>query len=299
VTRRVAKNNPHLRTLERAIAVRFGWRPGGAIREAIVHLAAHKAQRIGMDEVSYCLMAASSPAELDAVAEDVAPSDSRFFDGQEWVDALRERVLPGLSARRMERRRLRLWSAGCASGEEAYTLAILTRESIPSIDDWHVELLATDLRGRAVVAASRGRYRAPAVRGIDPTIRNRYFIGVDEPGPDREFDVIPLVRRMATFRRLNLCDAAVLRSTGGPYDVVLCRNVLLYFCERAVELVVSRLAEAIAPDGYLVVSPIETQLISQTYFRPVESLPLGFFRVAEHAPSEGVLAAGDESWIAR
>jgi chemotaxis protein methyltransferase CheR len=275
VNRRAPKN-PHLKTLEQALAGRFGWQPG-ALREAIVAAVSRKADRLGLDEVSYCRMAAASSGELHALAEEVAPGDSRFFREPEQFEALHERVLPEAVAARRDTRRLRLLCAASGAGEEAYSLAIVVREVVSAIEDWRVEIFATDLRGHAIMAASRGRYRATALRGIDPTLRNRYFIGVEEPAPDREFDVLPLVRRMVTFRRANLYEAHVWRQIPGPYDVILCRNLLLYFHPRAVELVVGRLAEALAPGGYLVVSPLEADLISRTVLRPVESLPVGFF----------------------
>jgi chemotaxis protein methyltransferase CheR len=155
---------------------------------------------------------------------------------------------------------------------------MVVREALPAIEDWRVELFASDLRGQAIMTASRGRYRATAIRGIDPTLRNRYFIGVDEPGPDREFDVIPRVRRMVTFRRANLYEPHVWRQLPGPYDLILCENLLIYFHPRAVEVLVDRLAEALAQGGYLVVNSVEADLISRAVFRPVESLPAGFFQ---------------------
>lgn len=279
MTRRAPKN-PHLKTLEQALAARFGWQPG-ALREALVAAVVSKSARLGFDEVSYCRVAAASNGELQALAEDVAPGDSRFFRAPEQYDALRERVLSELVVARGASRRLRLWCVAAGSGEEAYSVAVTVREAVPAVEDWRVELFASDLRGNAIMAASRGRYRASALRAIDPTLRNRYFIGIDEPAPDREFDVIPLVRRMVTFRRANLYEPHIWRQLPGPYDVIVCQSLLLYFHPRAVELVVDRLAAALAPGGYLMVSPVESDLISRTAMRPVESLPAGFFRSRE------------------
>jgi chemotaxis protein methyltransferase CheR len=276
VTRRAPKN-PHLKTLEQALAARFGWQPG-ALRDAVLATVASKADRLGLDEVSYCRMAAASGGELQAFAEEVAPDESRFFREPEQFEALRERVLPELVAARSSARRLRLWCAAAGTGEEPYSLAMIVREAVPAIEDWRVELFASDLRGQAILSGSRGRYRATAIRAIDPTLRNRYFMGVDEPGPDREFDVIPLVRRMVTFRRANLFEPHIWRQIPGPYDLILCENLLLYFHPRAAEVLVDRLAEALAPGGYLAVSSIEADMISRAVFRPVESLPVGFFR---------------------
>lgn len=276
---RRAPKNPHLKTLEQALAARYGWQPG-VLRDAVVATVSRKADRLGLDEVSYCRMAAASGGELQAFAEEVAPADSRFFREPSHFEALRSRVVPELVAARAPARKLRMWSVASAGGEEPYSLAMVVRETVPQIEEWRVEIFASDLRGHAIMSGTRARYAASHVRAIDPTVRNRYFMGVDEPGPDRELDLIALVRRMVTFRRANLCEPHVWRQIPGPYDLILCENLLVYFHARAVEVLVDRLAAAVAPDGYLVVDPAEVGLIPRVAFRPAETLPAGFFRLA-------------------
>jgi chemotaxis protein methyltransferase CheR len=286
VTRRAPKN-PHLKTLEHALAAQFGWQPGGALRDAIVDAVESKAERLGLDKISYCRVAATSSGELQALAEEVAPGETKFFREPDQMRAIGERVLPELVAARADARRLRLWSVAASTGEEAYTLAILAREALPAAEEWRVDVFASDLRGQAVMAASRGRYRAAAVRSIEPALRNRYFIGVDAADGEREYELIPLVRRLVTFRRANLCEAHVWRQNPGPYDLILCTNLLLYFHQRAVEAIAERLRAATAPGGYLVVSPAEIDLIPRTQLAPVEGLPPGFFRSIGPRPPRG------------
>ena len=283
MSRKLPKN-PHLKTLETALAEHFGWQPGGPIREALVAAISRKADRIGVDEVSYCLMASTSPGELNALAEEVAPGETSFFRDAEQSEALAERVIPDLVSERAASHRLRLWSAAASTGEEAYSLAILAREALPPDLDWRVEILATDLQGQAVVAASRGRYSASQIRGIDATLRNRYFIGVDEPGPDRVFDVLPLVRRLVLFRRVNLCDASAWRLVIGSFDIISCQNVLVYFHPRAAKELLERLRSALAPGGYLVVAATEVPLVILRGLVSDPTLPAGFFKKADLAP---------------
>ena len=279
MSRRLPKN-PHLKSLETALAEHFGWQPGGPIRDALLAAVTRKADRIGVDEVSYCRMASASPGELNALAEEVAPGDTSFFRDAEQTEALAERVLPTLVAARGATHRLRLWSAAASTGEEAYSLAILAREALPPDPDWRIEILATDLQGHAVVAASQGRYSASQIRGIDPTLRNRYFIGVNEPGPDRTFDVLPLVRRIVLFRRVNLCDESAWRLVIGSFDVISCQNVLLYFHARAARELLGRLESALAPGGYLVVAAAEAPLVMNQGLVSDPTLPVGFFAKA-------------------
>ena len=98
-------------------------------------------------------MAAASSGELHAVAEEVAPGESRFFREPEQFEALRERVVAELVASRAASRRLRLWCAAAGTGEEAYSLAMVVREAVPAVEDWRVDLFASDLRGQAIMAA--------------------------------------------------------------------------------------------------------------------------------------------------
>lgn len=293
VTRRLLRN-PHLKSLEQALASRFGWQPDSRLRDTILGFVSKKALRLGLDDVSYCRMAAMSLGELHALAEEIADGETRFFRSMDHVEALRTRVLPELIALRKPQRKLRLWSAACSTGEEAYSLAMLVRDVLPTTDDVRVELFASDLRGQAIMAASRARFRASSIRMIDPTIRNRYFIGLEEPSVDREFELIPIVRRMVTFRRANLCEPHVWRQLPGPYDLIQCQNLLLYFHPRAVENVVERLARILAPEGYLIVDRTEVELISRVLFRPVQTLPNGFFQRREIvAPETGGKATAD------
>ena len=166
-----------------------------------------------------------------------------------------------------------LW--GAAAG--AFLPRAAYRFSVPPGEEWRVEIRGIDLRGWAVMTGSRGRYRASSVRVIDPTMRNRYFIGVDEPSPDREFELIPLVRRMVTFRRANVCESYIWNQLPGPCDLIVCQRLLLYFHRLAVERTVDRLAGALAAGAYLLVNPIETGLLAHHSLRPVESLPSGFW----------------------
>lgn len=274
--KRPAKN-PHLKTLELALAERFGWQ-AGPLRDALVAVVASKADRLGLDEISYCRMAASSSGELQAVAEEVAPGDTRFFREPAQYDALRERVIPEIVAARSASRRLRMWSIGSSTGEEPYSLAMLVRDALPPSEEWRVEIFASDLRGSAIMAASRARYHAADLRMIDPTLRNRYFIGFDEPGANRELELIPLVRRTVAFRRSNVCEPHMWRQLPGPYDLVVCENLLASFHRLACEQTVARLAEALGPGAVLMVGPHEVSLVAHAALKPVEYLPPGFLR---------------------
>lgn len=192
---------------------------------------------------------AGREALAEAVTEAMTVNESSFFRDPVLFAALRDSVLPRLIAARGGDKRLRIWSAAAAAGQEAYSIAILLTEMGLARDGWSIELIATDLSGEAILRAEAGCYAAHEIeRGLDAHAM-RYF------RRDRdEWLVDASLRRMITFRRFNLLDSFGWLD---ELDIVLCRNVLMYF-DRATRLdVLARIAETMAPDGLLVLGENE------------------------------------------
>jgi chemotaxis protein methyltransferase CheR len=193
---------------------------------------------------------AGREALAEAVTEAMTVNESSFFRDPALFDALRQTVLPRLLAARGREKRLRIWSAAVAAGQEAYSIAILLTEVGLAREGWSIELVATDLSHEAIMRAEAGCYSAYEIeRGLDAHAM-RYF------RRDRdEWLVDAALRRMVTFRRFNLLDSFGWLD---DLDVVFCRNVLLYF-DRGTRLdVLTRTAEAMAPDGVLVLGENES-----------------------------------------
>jgi chemotaxis protein methyltransferase CheR len=185
----------------------------------------------------------------EAVTEAMTVNESSFFRDPALFAALRDKVLPGLVAARAREKRLRIWSAAAAAGQEAYSIAILLTEMGLAREGWSIELVATDLSSEAILRAEAGRYLGYEIaRGLDAHAM-RYF------RRDRdEWLVDAGLRRMIIFRRFNLLDSFGWLD---DLDIVLCRNVLMYF-DRATRLdVLARVAETMAPDGLLVLGENE------------------------------------------
>lgn len=192
--------------------------------------------------------------------------ETYFFRDRAAFDALEHRALPSLiAARRAEGTlRLRLWSAGCATGEEPYSLAILLDRLLADRSEWAITILATDVDPRALDIAQRGRYREWSFRDTPQWIRDRWF---HHRAPER-VDVDARIRRMVTFAPLNLADdgyPSVVTNTTAM-DVILCRNVLMYFTGEALRRTVARLRRALAIGGWFLVSPAEASI---ELFRPL------------------------------
>ena len=194
---------------------------------------------------------------LDALISALNVSETHFFRDARQIQALQQRILPELIARKRPTRRLRLWSAGCSTGEEPYTLAMLVKRLLPDLAEWDVLILATDITGRSLEWARRGVYGAWSLREKPPLVPTPYLMR-----RGKGFEVAPSIRAMVTFAQLNLAEDAYpsLATNTQAMDLVLCRNVLLYFDEQGAREVVRRLRDALSEGGWLLVSQVEATL---------------------------------------
>lgn len=169
----------------------------------------------------------SREAELRQLLNELTIGETCLFRSPPQLDALRKVILPELVADKAKQvvKRLRIWSAGCSTGEEPYTLAMnMLEESDHLLKGWTVEILATDLNDRSVETAKAGIYGDYALRSTTDYFKRKYFTAVDE----KKLQVRPEVKKLITFSRLNLQDDSKMLFMKG-IDVVFCCNVLIYF----------------------------------------------------------------------
>jgi chemotaxis protein methyltransferase CheR len=202
--------------------------------------------------------------ELETAIDLLVPHETYFFREPTQLTCFEQEVLPLLEARNARLRSLRVWSAGCATGEEPYTLAMLMADR-PGLTGWNVEVLGTDLSRKALTAARRGEYGAMALRATSAEARARFFDAL-EAGRVRVKD---RYRELVHFGQLNLLDASAAALLP-RFDVVFCRNVLIYFDHatrrRVVELVYERLVDG----GLLLLGHSENLLHLSTRFELVQ-----------------------------
>ena len=169
----------------------------------------------------------SRDGELRQLLNEITIGETCLFRSQPQLDALRKVILPEIVAEKTRQitKRLRIWSAGCSTGEEAYTLAMnMLEESERLLKGWTVEILATDLNDRSIETAKAGVYGDYAVRNTSDYYKRKYFSSVDE----KKLEVRPEVKKLVTFSRLNLQDDSKMLFMKG-LDLVFCCNVLIYF----------------------------------------------------------------------
>lgn len=270
--------NPHLKPLEQALAARFGWQTNASWRDGLLDAIRRKSEKLGMDPLAYSRMAIASPGELDALADLLINSETRFFREPDQFEALARCVIPELVEKRSGDRRLDVWSAACSTGEEAYSLAILLTEALKEKGQWKINLLATDLRGSAIISAGRASYAAASLRLISPELREKYFVGAGVNGVESSFAVIQPLRGMVAFRRANLYDGNFWKNMSQRFDLIVCNNLLLYFHALAVKQTLDRIVGVLKPGGFLMVMKNETGYVEHAQLRREESLPGSFFK---------------------
>jgi chemotaxis protein methyltransferase CheR len=204
------------------------------------------------------------PLEYDRLIATLTINVSRFFRNPETFATIAMRLLPELAEN--AGRRIRIWSAGCASGEEAYSLAVLCHQQMGQpwerANGIRFDIVGTDVDAEAISAARRGRYGEAAFVDTTPSVRDTYF-----PMIDGLYSVTPELRDLVTFHRQDLLAPDSNRTR---FHMIVCRNVIIYFQRRAQEQLIERFHDLLLPGGFLVLGKVESLLgKSREKFSPV------------------------------
>jgi chemotaxis protein methyltransferase CheR len=251
-------------------------------RDDLVHGLSQVARERAIPDLArlYAELAAGGPA-WEAVVQRLTIGETYFFRNDAQFAALRERILPDLLARRASARSLRLWSAGCATGEEPYSLAMTLLDCLPAEAGWQVGVLGTDLNPLFLERAREAVFGSWSFRETPEALRQRFFT---PEGP--RWRLRPEVRRMAMFSRLNLVEPAypALANGTAAMDLIFCRNVLIYFDPPTIRAVIDRLYAALAPGGWLVVGHAEPNAAIFQSFETINAPGAVLYRKPANAP---------------
>lgn len=195
----------------------------------------------------------ADPVERQNAIDALTTNHTSFFRESHHFDHFLEHAWPALSNRLADRGRVRIWSAACSSGEEPYSLLMAMcgteRGVAQRLARSDLRILATDLSTEILAAAARGRYSQDTAKGVPAELRRLWMHPVD-----RELEVDPLLRERVAYRKLNLLEDWPMR---GMFDAIFCRNVMIYFDEATKERLQSRLADRLAPGGFLYIGHSE------------------------------------------
>ena len=235
-----------------------------------------------LDELITILVMGREPSLANQVVEALLNNETYFFRDRTPFDLIARAALPKLAERRKDSRRLRIWSAGCSTGQEAYSLAMMFAEDPVRWAGWTIDILGTDVSEGAVQRARDSMYTPFEVqRGLGIQQMIRWFEEVDG-----HWRAVEQLRRAVRFQVHNLLEPA---PHPGQFDIVLCRNVLLYLNIERRGQVFDRIAGAMAPDGWLMLGAGET-VIGQTSRFEADTSARGLYCLADRSETERAIA---------
>ncbi len=209
-------------------------------------------------------------SEMRELLDAITTNKTSFFREPDHFDYLRDAILPELKSRY---KAIRIWSAGCSTGEEPYTISMVLHEAFPDIHSADVKILATDIANTVLAEARSGEYTFDKVKEVPKPYLTKYFTtiqGVNET----IWRIAPSVRKIVYFARLNLMEEWPMK---GPFQVIFCRNVMIYFDRPTRERLVNRFYDYLCPGGYLLVGHSECLSLSTSHNNYVYVRP-GIYR---------------------
>ena len=258
--------------LRELVYARTGIALSDAKRELVYGRLARRLRKLKLASFAeYCqLVEQPGSDEIQELTNAITTNLTSFFREGYHFEQLAAEALPQLESERMATRRLRLWSAGCSTGEEPYSLAVVMRECLAHLANWDVKLLATDIDSKVLATAAEGVYLAERFKGVSAErVRNWFPQLAGRPG---FCAAAAELKSLITFKQLNLLDAWPMR---GPFDVIFCRNVVIYFDKATQRKLFDRMAEMQEPGGWLFIGHSENlhnvtqryKLVGRTVYR--------------------------------
>lgn len=230
------------------------------------------------DRIFLMILERSDQAFIERISPHITVGETYFFRDRKALNSFKTEIVPQLSS--SAKRPIKIWSAGCSTGEEPYSLAMILEDSTLALGDGF-RVYGTDLNGNSLKKAKRGIYGRWSFRGMNEAEVLRYF----EPFEEGLFRIKDRYRSRVSFDSINLIDSA-LPWRNGEIDVIFCRNVMMYFDDKSRRKVLQSFMEALSPEGWLVVAACETSLLEGTPFSAVHFDGQTFFSpsVKHHPP---------------
>lgn len=201
-------------------------------------------------------------AELNRMIDIVTTNETYFYRERNQLDAFAEEILPEMAQRNSGKKSLRIWSAGCSTGEEPYTLAILCSESGLFDDSWQVDIIGTDISQRVLKTARKAVFSQSSFRATDGEAIDRYFDRTE----DGKYSLDDSIRNMVHFGHLNLMDEKMMGLIR-ECDIIMCRNVIIYFDQNAKARAINSFYRKLVPGGYLLLGHSESLMNITTVFK--------------------------------
>jgi chemotaxis protein methyltransferase CheR len=204
--------------------------------------------------LDYLMAYGESRNEFKKLISLLTVGDTQFFRYPLQIDLFRDKIFPELIENNRQRKMLRIWSAGCSTGEEPYSMAILLREYFPELHDWTIQIVATDINRRSLKAVREGIYCQRTLRQVSPELVDKYFTRIGNLCA-----INPELKEMLMVRDLNLMEECYPAADNGTrnVDLLLCRNVMIYFQLPTIQDIITRFSQVLRPGGYLMLGHAE------------------------------------------
>ncbi|WML37606.1 CheR family methyltransferase [Clostridium sp. OS1-26] len=236
-----------------------------------------------------------SEEDIKILASCLTIGETYFFRDKSLFEIMKQKILPDIiNSRKNSSKSLKIWSAGCSSGEEAYSIAILVKELIPDYENWNIDIIATDINYRSLGKAREGIYGEWSFRGVDSNLKNKYFDKVE----DIRYKLKDSIMELVKFHSLNLADPNYIVDGKiiNNVDIIFCRNVLMYFSRPQISQIINRFYNIIANEGWLVVAPTESMFVNDTDFKSVNINNMFLFN-KDIAQDNSVKIQDNHSWL--
>ncbi len=215
----------------------------------------------------WLIHSALNKEHIDTLAKHLTIGETYFFRDQNFFNMLEKHILSEIIRQHQTDKKIHIWSAGCATGEEAYSVAILLHSMIPNPDDWDIKIIATDINRNFLTKAQKAIYGPWSFRSTPPEVVNRYFHKMS----DREWTISAAVREMVRFSYLNLIHYPYSETNSElkNLNLILCNNVLIYFSPQQVKSTIHHMTQALIDEGWLCVSAVEVPYVDDPYLLPI------------------------------
>jgi chemotaxis protein methyltransferase CheR len=217
--------------------------------------------------IKWLLSSPLSHSQIETLASHLTVGETYFFRDRRSFDMVEAHILPELiQSRRGREQRLRIWSAGCSTGEEAYSIAIALCKNIPDIKDWNITILATDINPHSLKKASGGVYGEWSFRNAPQWLKERYFRKTNAG-----HEILPNIKKMVSFSYHNLAEdpyPSLLNNTTA-IDIIFCRNVMMYLSRECAQAVVQNLHRCLVENGWLIIGPVDASVLALSLFQTI------------------------------
>jgi chemotaxis protein methyltransferase CheR len=206
--------------------------------------------------IKWLLSTPLNKKQMEILAAHLTISETYFWREPQVFSALTDSILPELiNSKKKKEKSISIWSAGCSTGEEPYSIAITLHKTIPNIKDWNITILASDINPKALFKAREGVYFSGSFRNSPSWLKSTYFRSLN----NNEYVIIPEIKKMVTFSSFNLTQEDFLSSICNNHemDIIFCRNVLMYFTQEWAGNISQNLFHSLAENGWLIVSSCE------------------------------------------